>query len=225
MGYDSLYRKTHDRQAAIKKLKKIDIITLIIFIILFPAGVYLIHFLISLIFKSSVNYFSVIIISVLSVALIIFDFVKKIKSNYRYVHCSHDIKAIIKGFEAERVTDKKTALDNSYGGSFNEGKLFKYTYVNDARLNCDFDNGVYTFTVCNDEWDEVTKFAAEREEDFEETMLKALEFTASLEKKPEGEYDETLEPEVEIDEYEEDYEEDDFEDDGDEEEPEDKEEN
>ena len=41
----------------------------------------------------------------------------------------------------------------------------------------------------------------------------------------EGEYDETLEPEVETDEYEEDYEEDDFEDDGDEEEPEDKEEN
>ena len=208
MGYDGLYRKTHDRQAAIKKLKKIDIITLIIFIILFPAGVYFLHFLISLIFKSSVNYFSVIIISVLSVALIIFDFVKKIKSNYRYVHCTHDIKAIIKAFESEHTADKKTTFDNSYGGSFNEGKLFKYTYVNDARLNCDFDNGVYTFTVYNDEWDEVKKFTAECEEDFEETMLKALEFTASLEKKPDGEYDESLEPEVEIDEYEEDFEED-----------------
>ena len=209
MGYDSLYRKTHDRQKALKMLKKRDIISLILFIILFPAGVYLAHFLISLIFKSSVNLFSVILISVLSVALIVFDFVKKLKSNYRYVHCSHDVKAVIKGFESGREIQKKTSLDNTYGGSFNEGKFFKYTYENDARLNCDFDNGIYTFTVYNDEWDEVTKFTAEREEDFEETMLQALEFTASLEKKPDGEYDESLQPEVEIDEYEEDFEEED----------------
>ena len=40
-------------------------------------------------------------------------------------------------------------------------------------------------------------------------MLQALEFTASLEKKPDGEYDESLQPEVEIDEYEEDFEEED----------------
>lgn len=204
MGYDSLYRKTHDRAAAIKLLKRTDIIILIILTVLFPAGVFLAHYLISLIFKSTVNWFSVIIISVLSVALILFDFVKKMKSNYRYVHCTHDIKAIIKGFESEQKTEKKTALDNSYGGSFNEGKYFKYTYENDARLNCDFDNGVYTFTVYNDEWDEVKKYTAEREEDFEDTMTAALEFTASLEKKPDGEYDESLEPEVEIDEYEED---------------------
>ena len=207
MGYDSLYRKTHDRQAAIRLLKRIDIITFILFLFLFPAGVYLVHFLFSLIFKNGINYFSVILISVLSVALIIFDFVKKLKSNYRYVHCRHDIKNIIKGFESERNTQKKTSLDSTYGGSFNEGKLFRYTYENDARLNCDFDNGIYTFTVYNDEWDEVKKFTAEREEDFEETMLQALEFTASLEKKPDGEYDESLQPEVEIDEYEEDFEE------------------
>lgn len=208
MGYDSCYKKTHDRTAAIKKLKKTDVIILIVFVLLFPAGVYLIHYLISLIFKNTVNIFSVIIISAASVALIIFDYVKKLKSNYRYVHCTHDIKAIIKDFESDKQLSKKPSLDNTYGGSFNEGKMFKYTYENDARLNCDFDDGVYTFTVYNDEWDEVEKFTAEREEDFEQTMLKALEYTASLEKQPEGEYDESLEPEVEIDEYEEDCEED-----------------
>ena len=78
MGYDSLYRKTHDRQAAIRLLKRIDIITFILFLFLFPAGVYLVHFLFSLIFKNGINYFSVILISVLSVALIIFDFVYNI---------------------------------------------------------------------------------------------------------------------------------------------------
>lgn len=216
MGYDSCYKKTHDRASAIKKLKKTDVIIMIVFVLLFPAGVYLIHYLISLIFKNTVNIFSVIIISAASVALIIFDYVKKLKSNYRYVHCTHDIKAIIKDFESDKQLSKKPSLDNTYGGSFNEGKMFKYTYENDARLNCDFDDGVYTFTVYNDEWDEVEKFTAEREEDFEQTMLKALEYTASLEKQPEGEYDESLEPEVEIDEYEEDCEEEDSDGDGEE---------
>lgn len=202
MSYDSCYKKTHDRQAAIILLKRNDIILLILFAVLFPAGVYLVHFLISLIFITSINYFSVIFISVASVVLVIFDYSKKVKSNYRYVHCTHDIKAVLKQFEAERENEKKPSFDNAYGGMFNEGKVFRYTLSNDARVSCDFDNGIYTFKVYNDEWDEVGNFTAEREEDFEEVMLKSLGSAASLEKQPDGEYDESLEPEVELDEYE-----------------------
>lgn len=206
MSYDSFYRKTQDREAALKLLKKRDIILLIIFVFLFPALIYLIHFLISLMVKSPVNIISVILLSAISVVVIIYDFIKRMKGNYRFVHCSHDTKAVIKAFESGRELTKKTLFDNAYGGIFNEGKMFKYTYENDAALNCSFDNGVYTFSVLNDEWDEVKKFTTDREEDFDDTMLKALEYTASLEKQPEGEYDESLEPEVEIDEYEEDFE-------------------
>ena len=85
--------------------------------------------------------------------------------------------------------------------------VFKYTLSNEARVNCDTDFGTYTFTVYNDEWDEVEKFKAESEEAFKKTMIKALEFAISLEKKPDGEYDETLAPEEDDggDEYEEEY--------------------
>ena len=208
MSYDSFYRKTHDRQASLKLLKRRDIILLIISIILIPAVVFLIHYLISVLFSRSLNIVSAILISGITVVIIIFDFYKRIKSNYRFVHCSHDTKTMIKNFESSHDITKKTLFDNVYGGIYNEGKMFKYTYENDAALDCNFDNGVYTFSVLNDEWDVVEKLTAEREEDFEETMFKALEIVASLEKKPDGEYDESLQPEVEIDEYEEDYEED-----------------
>ena len=50
----------------------------------------------------------------------------------------------------------------------------------------------------------MASFTAEREEDFEQAAKEALGYAASLEKLPDGEYDETLQPEVEIDEYEED---------------------
>ena len=207
MSYDSFYRKTQNREAALKLLKKRDIILLIVFVFLFPALIYLIHFLVSLMFKSPVNIVSVILLSAISVVVIVYDFIKKMKNNYRFVHCSHDTKAVIKAFESGRELTKKTLFDNAYGGIFNEGKMFKYTYANDAALNCGFDNGVYTFSVLNDEWDEVKKFTTDREEDFDDVMFKALEYTASLEKQPDGEYDESLEVEVEIDEYEEDCEE------------------
>ena len=196
MGYDSLYSKLRDRDKAIEQLKKQDIIFLIILVIGIPAALFLLYFL--LLKKLSVNILLPIIASAAADIILIFDFVKKRKNDYRYVHCTHDVKGIIKKFEDKH--EKGKAYDNSYGGAFNEGKVFKYTLYNDTRVNCDVDFGQYTFTVYNDEWDEVQKFKAESEEEFKRTFKQALKFAASLEKLPEGEYDETLE----VEEYEDD---------------------
>ena len=203
MGYDSLYTKFRDREKAIEQLKKQDIIILIILVIAVPAALFGLYFLI---FKRlNLNILLPIVAAVAADIMLIFDFVKKRKNDYRYVHCTHDTKGIIKRFEEKN--GKGVAFDNSYGGSFNEGKVFKYTLYNETRVNCDVDFGQYTFTVFNDEWDEVAKFKAEREEDFKRTFKQALKCAASLEKKPDGEYDETLAAE-EYDGGEDEYEED-----------------
>ena len=196
MGYDSLYTKLRDREKAIEEFKKQDFIFLIILVLGVPAALFGLYFL--LLKRLNVNILLPVIASAAAVVILIVDFVKKRKNGYRYVHCTHDVKGIIKKFEDKH--EKGKAYDNSYGGSSNEGKVFKYTLYNDTRVNCDVDFGQYTFTVYNDEWDEVQKFKAEREEDFKRTFLQALKFAASLEKLPDGEYDETLE----VEEYEED---------------------
>ncbi len=188
MGYDSLYMKLRDREKAIEQLKKQDIIFLIILTVGIPAALFGLYFL--LLRRLNVNVLLPAVASAAAVGMLIFDFVKKRKNNYRYVHCTHDTRGIIKRFEAKN--GKGVSFDNSYGGSFNEGKVFKYTLFNETRVNCDVDFGVYTFTVFNDEWDEVRKYTAESEEDFKRTFKQALKFAASLEKKPDGEYDETL---------------------------------
>lgn len=206
MGYDSLYTKYRDRDKAIEKLKKTDLIKTILFIIVAPAVVTLAAFLIT----KKFNLFICILSFAAAAAFSVTDLVRRHKNGYRYVHCTHDVKGILKPFEAEHGKGVY-----AYGEIASGACVFKYTLSNEARVNCDTDFGTYTFTVYNDEWDEVEKFTAEREEDFEQTMLKALEYTASLEKQPEGEYDESLEPEVEIDEYEEDCEEDNEEEDSD----------
>lgn len=186
MGYDSLYTKYRDRETAIEKLKKIDLIKTIIFIIVSPAVVTLAAFLIT----KKFNLFICILAFVSAAAFSVTDLVRRNKNGYRYVHCSHDIKGILKPFEAEHG---KGVF--SYGEIVSGASVFKYTLYNEARVNCDTDFGTYTFTVYNDEWDEVEKFKADCEEAFKKTMIKALDFASSLEKKPDGEYDESLAPE------------------------------
>lgn len=198
MGYDSLYRKYRDRNKAIEKLKIIDVILSVISVVVIPAAAFFIIYLITKRF----NFLFLIVLFGGTLAFSLFDLIKKHKNGYRYVHCSHDVRGMIKNFEAENGKGSC-----SYGETMNAETVFKYTLFNDARVNCSADFGQYFFTVFNDEWDEVEKFKAEREEDFEDVMTAALEFAASLEKKPDGEYDESLAPEVGTDEYKEDFEE------------------
>ncbi len=183
MIYDSLYRKYRDRDKAIEKQKIMDIILCILTVIIIPAVTALVIYLI----LRRLNIFGLILVFAGTVAFSVSDLVKKHKNGYRYVHCNHNISGIIKNFEAE---NGKGVI--AYGEARNESSVFKYTLSNEARVNCAVDFGQYTFTVFNDEWDEVTKFKAEREEDFEEVLPEALAFAAALEKKPDGEYDESL---------------------------------
>ena len=204
MSYDRYYKKTNDREAALKLLKRSDTVVLVCFILLFPFFVILLHFIAWLIFHTPVTMavISIVIVTAASYAIFISDYVKKRKNGYRYVHCTHDPRPTVKKFE-ERTGEKGKAFDNSYGGSWGEGKVFRYTLYNDARINCDFDGGIYKFTVYNDEWDEEAVYTADREEKFDGTFKAALWFAGSLEKQPEGEYDESLEAEVEDDGYDE----------------------
>lgn len=195
MGYDSLYRKYRNRKEAIEKYKITDVILCITAVIVIPTLTALIVYLIT----KRVNYLLIILMFAGTVVFSVSNLINNRRNGYRYVHCSHNAGGTIKSFEAEHG---KGAV--SYGEIRNDGTVFKYTLSNDARVNCSVDFGEYTFTVLNDEWDEVKKFKAEKEEDFEPVMSEALDFAASLEKKPGGEYDETLQPEVESDEYEED---------------------
>ena len=189
MGYDSLYTKYRDRDKAIEKLKKTDLIKTILFIIVAPAVVTLAAFLIT----KKFNLFICILSFAAAAAFSVTDLVRRHKNGYRYVHCTHDVKGILKPFEAEHGKGVY-----AYGEIASGACVFKYTLSNEARINCDTDFGTYTFTVYNDEWDEVEKFKAESEEAFKKTMIKALEFAISLEKKPDGEYDETLMPDEDV---------------------------
>ena len=189
MGYDSLYTKYRDRDKAIEKLKKTDLIKTILFIIVAPAVVTLAAFLIT----KKFNLFICILSFAAAAAFSVTDLVRRHKNGYRYVHCTHDVKGILKPFEAEHGKGV-----HAYGEIASGACVFKYTLSNEARDNCDTDFGTYTFTVYNDEWDEVEKFKAESEEAFKKTMIKALEFAISLEKKPDGEYDETLMPDEDV---------------------------
>ena len=90
MSYDSFYRKTHDRQASLKLLKRRDIILLIISIILIPAVVFLIHYLISVLFSRSLNIVSAILISGITVVIIIFDFYNRIFTGFIVNNCIPD---------------------------------------------------------------------------------------------------------------------------------------
>ena len=192
--YDRLYKKYGDRDTAIEKLKRTDLTAVAVSLVLIPAAAFAALFFI---FRRTVTPASVVIPLCLLIYIAV-SYAARRKNGYRYVHCSHDVKGVIKEFETEK------GCGEGMTGEGGDGSVFKYTLDNDAAVNCSFDGGVYTFTVLNDEWDEAGSFTACREEDFEQTAKKALFYAASLEKKPDGEYDETLQPEVEIDEYEDD---------------------
>ena len=185
MNYDRLYKKTGDRQEAIRRLKNRDTLILILFILLFPAAVFLTFFLI---FGKNMNVFLVVIISAAAVILMAADYAKKRKNGYKYVHLSRDVKRYVAKFE-EKAGIRGKSFDDLSGGFFSEGRIFRYTLDNEARVKCDFEDGVYTFTVQNDEWDDVASYTS-GEEDFGSVLKTALRCAASLEKLPDGEYDE-----------------------------------
>lgn len=194
MLYDSLYEKYGDRQTALKHYRKIRVPLMVICFILIPAACVSAAYLLNGLFQRKGSPMSAAVIWACSAGLTVLFFMKDLKKDYRFVRCRHDIGGLIKPFEKGGGTCLKTD-----GG---DGFVFSFTSENDAITECTFCDGVYTFTVKNDEWDETASFTAGTEEEFEQTAKKALSFAAALEKRPGGEYDESLEPEVEIDEYE-----------------------
>ena len=145
---------------------------------------------------------SIFLVCILYLLFCLFD---ELLFKVRYLHVSHnaEIRRVLRGRNA------KTAMRNPHGKD-----IFSCTFENDAYIDCTYDRNKYTFSVKNDEWDEVDSFTC-GEADFENTFRAAADFACSLEKKPDGEYDETLEPEPDPDaeevfdeEYGEEYEED-----------------
>ena len=138
---------------------------------------------------------SVFVVCILYLLFCLFD---ELFFKVRYLHVSHnkDIRSVLHGMNV------KTVMRNPHGKD-----VFSCTFENDAYIDCTYDRNKYKFTVKNDEWDEVESFTC-GEADFEKTFKAAAEFACSLEKKPDGEYDESLMPE-------EDYEDEEFEEDED----------
>lgn len=194
MLYDRLYAKYKDRKTAIKKYRAIRIPLMTAAILLVPAALICAAYFLNRSFGRTFSPVSAGLIWVCAAALILMFFSKDIKNDYRYLRCSHDFRSVIKEHAGGHISGLQTE------GS--DGFLFSYTAGNDSVTECRFCDGVYTFTVKNDEWDEAAVFRAGTEEDFEKTAGEAIAFALSLEKRPGGEYDESLEPEVEIDEYE-----------------------
>ena len=191
MFYDKFYEKTKSRAEAVRKSCTLRMILLIAGLILVPAAI----LLISIFVLRKFNVFTVIACAA-AAALFAVDLIRLLRSGGRYLHCRHDVKSLVN--ETAPGGQLQTFSDPY------DGKVFTYTLKNESSVECGFLRGKYTFKVKNDEWDEVASFTADREEDFERIAKEALGYAASLEKLPDGEYDETLQPEVEIDEYEED---------------------
>ena len=128
---------------------------------------------------------------ILCIAYLLFCLFDELLFKVRYLHVSHnkEIKSVVREYGA------KLSLRNPHGRD-----IFSATFENDAGIECIYDRNVYTFTVKNDEWDEVTSLTA-GELDFGQKLKAAAETAASLEKKPDGEYDESLAPETDPDEY------------------------
>ncbi len=129
---------------------------------------------------------SVYVVCILYLLFCLFD---ELFFKVRYLHVSHnaEIRRVLRGRNA------KTAMRNPHGKD-----IFSCTFENDAFIDCTYDRNKYTFTVKNDEWDEVESFTC-GEADFEKTFRAAADFACSLEKKPDGEYDESLMPEPDPD--------------------------
>ena len=193
MIYDRIYEKYGERSAALKKYRSIRIPLFIACALLVPLALVSAAYLISGQFGRRFSPVPAAIIVICSLLLVVISFIKDLKGDYRYVHCRHDVNGCVKEFASGHTTLVTEGT---------EGFIFSFTSDNGAVTECTFCDGTYTFRVKNDEWDEVAVFSASTEEEFEETAKKALSFAASLEKLPGGEYDETLQPEVEIDEYE-----------------------
>ena len=148
---------------------------------------------------------------ILCIAYLLFCLFDELLFKVRYLHVSHnkEIKSVVREYGA------KLSLRNPHGKD-----IFSATFDNDACIECSYDRNVYTFSVKNDEWDEVASLTA-GEFDFGQKLKKAAETAASLEKMPDGEYDESLAPETDPDEYDdEEYGEYGYDDDGEEEEEE-----
>ncbi|MBO4868975.1 MAG: hypothetical protein J5585_04620 [Clostridia bacterium] len=191
MLYEKFYEKTKNRAEAVRKSCTLRTLLLIAGLILVPAAI----LLVSIFVIRKFNVFTVVACAA-AAALFAVDLIRLLRSGGKYLHCRHDAKSVVN--EAAPGGQLQTFSDPY------DGKVFSYTLKNESSVECGFLRGKYTFKVKNDEWDEVASFTAEREEDFEQAAKEALGYAASLEKLPDGEYDETLQPEVEIDEYEED---------------------
>ena len=191
MLYEKFYEKTKNRAEAVRKSCTLRTLLLIAGLILVPAAI----LLVSIFVIRKFNVFMVVACAA-AAALFAVDLIRLLRSGGKYLHCRHDAKSVVN--EAAPGGQLQTFSDPY------DGKVFSYTLKNESSVECGFLRGKYTFKVKNDEWDEVASFTAEREEDFEQAAKEALGYAASLEKLPDGEYDETLQPEVEIDEYEED---------------------
>ena len=113
----------------------------------------------------------------------------------RYLHVSHnkEIKRVA------REAGVKPVIRNPHGKD-----IFSCTFDNDAFIECTYEKNKYHFSVKNDEWDEIANYQS-GEDDFEDVLREAAVFTASIEKKPGGEYDESLMPEEDGEEYGEEY--------------------
>lgn len=83
----------------------------------------------------------------------------------------------------------------------------KVVFDNDAPVEMTYADFSYIFTVKNDEWDVVETVVASDMADFLDSLKKAADIASSLEKAPEGEYDDTAPEEDGTEEYDEEYEE------------------
>lgn len=193
MLYDRLYEKHGDRDAALKEYRRIRIPLFIGCAVLIPLTLVSAAYLIGGHFGRRFSPVSAALILICSLLLVIISFLKDLKGDYRYVHCHRDANLCVKGFTGGDTTLVTEGAD---------GFIFSFTSDNGAVTECTFCDGTYTFRVKNDEWDEVAVFYAAAEEEFDGAAKKALSFASAIEKRPGGEYDETLQPEVEIDEYE-----------------------
>lgn len=144
-------------------------------------------------------------IFILCIIYFLYRFFDELFFPIRYLHISHNREIM----RVVRSCEGKLSLRNPHGKD-----VFSCTFDNDAYIDCTYEKGKYTFTVKNDEWDDVCSFEC-GDQDFEQTLDDAAKYAASLEKKPDGEYDESLMPEQDPDageEYFEDEEDDDEED-------------
>ena len=124
-----------------------------------------------------------------AVIVLFYCFCSELFSSSRYLHVSHN-KAIKEILGEKGV---KPTFHDPHGKN-----VFQCVFENDARVECTYDRGKYTFSVKNDEWDEVQSFTS-GDKGFDDALRSAVEYALTIEKLPEGEYDESLEPEKDTD--------------------------